>query len=57
MSTTMHAGLKRVGRGAATGLLASLAALFVAGPSFADIHLPTAWAQGDTEASSIYSLA
>ena len=56
MSTTMHAGLKRVGRGAATGLLASLAALFVAGPSFADIHLPTAWAQGDTEASSIYSL-
>jgi len=56
MSTTMHAGLKRVGRGAATGLLASLAALFVAGPSFADIHLPTAWAQGDTDASSIYSL-
>jgi rare lipoprotein A len=26
------------------------------GPSFADIHLPTAWAQGDTDASSIYSL-
>lgn len=55
MNTMMNQGSARGGRVAAA-LLACLAALSMAAPASADVHLPAAWPDSGMEASSIYAL-